>query len=155
MIRKLSGSLLIAVLLLLITGCVEEEYSSVPDYNYQPVAGDKLTAAELNALTLHARKFVSKSPSIKLNKQQRNWVARRQPEVAIRYYGKKYGYLRMSWRVASNATLELYGTGKLTAEYFPWKVRMSASQESHPVPDGMLENFEKRVKKEAKAPEKR
>lgn len=132
-----------SLLTLLAGGCVSNDENFIPDYSFQPQEADKLTPAELNALTAHARAFISKSKRLPLVEGQRRIIATTPPTVVTKYYGRKFGQIRMSWRVASNAVLELYGTGQMTQEKFPWRVRISASDGTHQVPENMRENVDR------------
>ncbi|MBQ7400610.1 MAG: hypothetical protein IJW07_01075 [Lentisphaeria bacterium] len=133
----------LAALLLLTAGGCSTEQSIIPDYSFQPQQSDMLTPAEQKALTAHARNFVSKSPRLPLNAEQKKIIRNTQPAVKVKYFGKKYGQIRMTWQVAANGQLELYGTGKMTEEDFPWRLRLSATDGSHPVPKAMRENVKK------------
>lgn len=132
-----------AVFLFLNAGGCSSDKTFVPDYDFQPKLSDMLTPAELNALTIHARNFVSKSEKLPLKPAQKKLIKAVRPDVKIKYYGKKYGQIRMTWRVATNALLELYGTGNMLEEDFPWRLRFSASDGTHPVPDEIRHNVER------------
>ena len=132
-----------AVFLLLSAGGCSSDKNFIPDYNFQPQQSDMLSPAELKVLTAHARNFVSKSKKLPLKPEQKKMIRTTQPDVKIKYFGKKYGQIRMTWRVATNAQLELFGTGRMTGEDFPWRLRLSATDGTHPVPKEMRQNVEK------------
>ena len=133
----------LAVFLLLFAGGCSSNKTFIPDYDFQPAQSDMLTPAELKALTAHARNFVSKAEKLPLKPAQKKLIRVTQPDVRIKYYGKKYGQIRMTWQVATNAQLELYGTGSMLEEDFPWRLRLSAVDGTHPVPEKMRQNVEK------------
>ncbi len=139
---KMTVLFLTALLLLAAGGCSTGE-AVIPDYSFVPKQSDMLTLAERNALTAHARNFVSKAKKLPLNAAQKKMIRTRDPAVRIKYFGKKYGQIRMTWQIASNGQLELFGTGSFLEEDFPWRLRLSAAEGSHPVPKEMRENVEK------------
>lgn len=135
--------LFLALCLLLTLGGCQSEKEFIPDYNFQPRQSDMLTAAEQKTLTAHARNFVSKAKNLNLNEAQRKMIRTTQPAVRTKYFGRKYGQIRMTWQIAANAQLELYGTGDMTGSEFPWRLRLSATDGTHLVPKEMRENVDK------------
>lgn len=140
--KKIAFPVLALALLLIVSGC-QSDKEFIPDYSFQPQQSDMLTAAEQAALTAHARNFVSKAKNLNLNAEQRKIIRTTQPGVKVKYFGSKYGQIRMTWKVAANAQVELYGTGRMTEEDFPWRLRISATDGTHPVPKEMRQNVDK------------
>ena len=109
-----------------------------PDFDFKPTPEQKLTNAEIENLTAHARNFVSSAKNLKLTDSQRGYIRRTSPKITVKYFGPKYGQICMDWQTAQNQMLRLYGTGDMTSSRFPWKLDVRTVNVSHPVPDGFL-----------------
>ncbi len=123
----------------LVTGCRSTD--TLPDFDFKASESDKLTAAERQTIVYHARRFVSESKNLKIDPVGRNVIRTADPEITLKYFGKKYGQIRLEWQLNRITRLSLYGTGDMTASEFPWKVQLTVKEESHPVPDRMRKNL--------------
>ncbi len=127
---------------LLCAGCRSHQ-EQVPDFDFKAGEADKLTPAERQAIVYHARQFVSQSKNLKIDKVAREIIRDTEPEMKMKYFGRKYGQIRMKWQLNRATELDLSGTGDMLSDEFPWKLQVKVLDESHPIPERLKKNLPK------------
>lgn len=122
---------------LCLTGCYTPR-GPIP--GFEATAKDKLTRAELENLIYHGKRFAVRSESVKrkLTPAQINYVQNTKPVVSEKYTAPKYGLLEMRWRITRITELILRSRGPLDVEKQNWELEICVTQESAPLPEGMI-----------------
>jgi len=118
---------------LLLTNCIGTSSNSDPvDLYYKPSESDKLSKEEVDSLIYHAKKFISKSKSLKINDSARKIIIEQNPGCRFVYTGKKKGRVDFEWMIGDCKVFVLTARGDLTSEHLTWYVQVKSIYVSDP-----------------------
>ncbi len=119
-----SGVLLLSYLLLCAGLCacgVQAAGGEDPAGEYTPSPEDKLTEQEIREYIFHAREIAGKAKLIPL---EREAIREMNPELDIRYRGRKRGKMTLEWKLPTMRLLRLTVTGDFLVKRPRWHLQI-------------------------------